>query len=91
VLPRIDDILTQMDGAAYFFVMDLASGSCGSGAREDSICTTMGGLYEITRAPFGLSRLPGQFSRSMASVLHKALGVYAAVFLYDVVVYSNFF
>jgi hypothetical protein len=26
VLPRIDDILTQMDGAGYFSVMDLASG-----------------------------------------------------------------
>jgi Reverse transcriptase (RNA-dependent DNA polymerase) len=96
VLPRIDDILTQMDGAGYFSVMDLASGyhqvPLAAAARErTAFAPPWGGLYEFTRAPFGLSCLPGQFSRLMASVLHKALGAYAAVFLDDVVVYSKTF
>jgi Reverse transcriptase (RNA-dependent DNA polymerase) len=96
VLPRIDDILTQMGGAGYFSVMDLASGyhhvPLSESAREKTaFAPPWGGLFEFTRAPFGLSCLPGQFSRLMTSVLHKALGVYAAVFLDDVVVYSKSF
>jgi Reverse transcriptase (RNA-dependent DNA polymerase)/RNase H-like domain found in reverse transcriptase len=95
-LPRIDDILSQMSGAGYFSVMDLASGyhqiPLAPGAQEKTAFSPpWGGLYEFKRAPFGLSSLPGQFSRLMSAVLHEALGVYAAVFLDDVVIYSKNF
>eukprot|EP00953_Heterococcus_sp_UTEX-ZZ885_P002798 2035-Heterococcus_DN1.PRE.2 len=77
-----------MNGAGYFSVMDLASGyhqvPLAAAAREKTaFAPPWGGLYELTRAPFGLTCLPGQFSRLMAPVLHKAPGVYAAVFLDD--------
>jgi RNase H-like domain found in reverse transcriptase/Reverse transcriptase (RNA-dependent DNA polymerase) len=95
-LPRIDDILSQMTRAGYFSVMDLASGYhqiplAASAQEKTAFSPPWGGLYEFKRAPFGLSSLPGQFSRLMAAVLHEALGVYAAVFLDDVVIYSRTF
>ena len=95
-LPNINDILQQLHGAKWFSSFDLASGyhqvPLSPGSRQKTAFTApWGGLWEFTRAPFGLSCLPGQFSRMMAAVLHLAIGVYAQVFLDDVLVYSATF
>ena len=95
-LPNINDILQSLHGAKWFSSLDLASGyhqlPLSPNSRQKTAFTPpWGGLWEFNRAPFGLTSLPGQFSRLMAAVLHKAVGAYAQVFLDDMLIYSETF
>ena len=95
-LPNVNDILQSLHGAMWFSSFDLASGYhqlelSPRSKEKTAFSPPWGGLFHFNRAPFGLTSLPGQFSRLMAAVLHKAIGSYAQVFLDDVLVFSTTF
>ena len=92
-LPRIDDLLDSLGGATWFSTMDLASGFWQvQMAKEDIKKTTFitaNGLYEFTVMPFGLNNAPSTFQRLMNWVLRDYLGKFVAVYLDDVIIYTN--
>ena len=90
---RTVDLLSELLGAKIMSSIDMAPGYnqvLSPGSKQNTAFTApWGGLYEFDRAPFGLSCLPGQFSRLMAAVLHEDIGIYAQVFFDDVLNYSR--
>jgi putative transposase len=58
-LPRISDILSKLEGAEYFSIMDLQSGyhqlPLRKEDREKTAFITADGLYHFKVLPFGLS------------------------------------
>ena len=72
-LPRIDDLLDQLDKARYFSTLDLASGfwqiRMEPRSQEKTAFVTPQGLFEFRVMPFGLTNAPGVFQRLMQQVL----------------------
>ena len=51
--------------------------------------TPTGALWQFTVAPFGLVNLPSVFTRLMHHVLGETLGVFACVYIDDILVFSK--
>ena len=95
-LGNIDDMLQKLSGAQYFSSVDLAAGYYHVPLTEEAAEKTAfripnGQLWQYTVAPFGLVNLPAAFTRLMHSVLEDALGVFALVYIDDVLTYSKTF
>ncbi|CAM9234257.1 unnamed protein product [Phaeothamnion confervicola] len=95
-LGRIDDLFSMMAGAVWFSTLDMAAGyhqiPIHPESREKTAFrTSWGGLYQYVVAPFGLKSLPGLFMRLTTTVLGKALGEYAGVWIDDIVIFSKTF
>ena len=95
-LGNIDDMLQKLGGAQYFSSVDLAAGYYQVPLTEEAAERTAfripnGQLWQYTVAPFGLVNLPAAFTRLMHSVLDDALGVFALVYIDDVLSYSKTF
>ena len=92
-LPRIDDMLNSFWSAKWFTTLDLASGYWQVAMHPEDVektaFITPFGLYEFLVMPFGLSYAPGTFQRLMNHVLQEYLGHFVAVYLDDVIIYSN--
>jgi hypothetical protein len=92
-LPRIDDMLERFGQAQWFTTLDLASGYWQVGMDpkdvEKTAFITPFGLYEFLVMPFGLSYAPGTFQRLMNRVLHDYLGIFVAVYLDDVIIFTK--
>src|SRR3954471_19661356 len=92
-LPRIDDLLDSLGGANWFTTLDLASGYWQVAMHPDDIektaFITSHGLYEFLVMPFGLNNAPGTFQRLMNWVLRDYLGMFVAVYLDDVIIYTK--
>ena len=92
-LPRIEDILNSFRSAKWFTTLDLASGYWQVAMHPEDVektaFITPFGLYEFLVMPFGLSYAPGTFQRLMNHVLQEYLGHFVAVYLDDVIIYSN--
>ena len=91
-LPRVEDCLDTMAGAAWFSSMDLASGywqlDVKEEDREKTAFTTHKGLFQFTRMPFGLCNAPGTFERVMEVVVRGLQWRTCLVYLDDIVVYA---
>ena len=72
-LPRIDDLLDQLEKLCYFSTLDLASGywqiRVHPNSKEKTAFITPQGLYEFQVMPFGLTNAPAVFQRLMQRVL----------------------
>ena len=72
-IPRIDDTLDTLSGAAWFSTLDMVSGywqvEVGEEDREKTAFCTPCGLYEFNVMPFGLCNGPATFQRLMDLVL----------------------
>ena len=93
-LPRIQEALESMAGAAHFSSMDLKSRFWQVKMVPRSqpyMAFTLGnlGFYEFTQMLFGLCNMPATFQRLMQNTLGKLNLTYCIIYLDDVIVFRH--
>ena len=76
-LPRIDELLSRINGARYFSRLDLRDGyhqiPVGESSRQMTAFTCRYGTFEWHVMPFGLCNAPSTFQRVMNDVFLELL------------------
>nr|GEV30648.1 putative reverse transcriptase domain-containing protein [Tanacetum cinerariifolium] len=92
-LPRIDDLLDELQGACCFSKIDLHSGYHQLRVQEEDILkTTFRTRYrhfEFTVMPFGLTNVPALFMDLMNRVCNSYLDKFIIVFIDNILIYSK--
>ena len=93
-LPRIQEALESMAGAAHFSTMDFKSGFRQvhmAPELQEYTAFTVGnlGFYEFTRMPFGLCKTPTTFQCLMQNALGELNLTYCIIYLDDVIVFGQ--
>ena len=90
LMPKVEDIFSQLNGAKYFSTLDLRAGYHHIGLTTDSIPKTVFtspfGKYEYVKVPFGLAQAPAYFQELMTGVLKDL--PFAMAYL-DIITYSS--
>jgi hypothetical protein len=94
-IPRVNSLLDNFRDSNWFSGINLASGywqvEMSKEDRKKTAFIIEGGLYEFNVMPFGLRNAPGTFQRLMNHILRDFLGKFVAVYLDDIIIYSNTF
>ena len=94
-IPRIDDILDNLNGSAFFSSMDLMCGfwqvEMAEDSKEKTAFVTHDGLFECEKMPMGLTNSPSTFQRLMQEVLRTIIWKGALLFFDDVLGHSKTF
>ena len=84
-IPRIDDSIEKLGAAKYFTSLDLTSGfwqiPLTERAKEKTAFVSAGGLFEMTRMPFGLCNATATFQRMMSKALGRISNKYGNLVL----------
>ena len=92
-LPRLEEMLTHLTGAAFFATFDLLKGFWQFPIAGDSqkymSFTTHEGQFEFTRVVMGAKNSSSHFQQVMTTLLGEYIGSSMLVFLDDVLVYSK--
>jgi len=94
-LPRIDDLLQRLSGAAVFSSLDLKDGfwqvPVHHEDREKTAFVTPEGLFQFKYMAFGLSNAPATFMRLIDRVLVGLKWTHCLAYLDDVLVFGSDF
>jgi hypothetical protein len=93
LLPYIDNLLDQLNGAKYFSRIDLKSKYYQIHITDEDVekttLKTRYGSYEFLVMPFGLCNILSTFTTFMNSIFHEKLDGFVIIYIDDILVYSK--